>query len=77
MKGTHTAALTASFALLASCSPEPRSASYFEAHPGEIAKIVSACRSGLHGGEECTNAQTADAKLRSDARLALYKSGFE
>lgn len=63
-------------ASLAACSPEPRSASYFEAHPGEAAKIVADCQTGSHRGQECVNAQAAVAAAKRDARIEAYRRGF-
>jgi hypothetical protein len=62
---------------IAGCSRDPRSSSYFEAHPDETSRVLSDCRSGVHRGAECDNALLADAKRKSDARLELYKSGFK
>ena len=61
---------------LAGCSPQPRSVSYFEAHPEETAKVVVACASGDHRGEECPNAQAAAAAIRREARMKAYRKGF-
>lgn len=61
---------------LAACSPEPRSASYFEAHPEEAAKVVSDCKTGTHRGQECSNAQTAVAAAKRDERMDAYRKGF-
>jgi hypothetical protein len=70
-------AIIAGLGALAACSPAPRSSSYFEAHSDETAKVLAACKTGSHRGQECDNAQTADAKIKSNARLELYKSGFK
>lgn len=61
---------------LAACSPEPRSASYFEAHKEEAAKVVADCQTGAHRGQECTNAQTAIAAAKRDERMDAYRKGF-
>lgn len=61
---------------MAACSPQPRSTSYFEAHPEETAKIVVACARGDHRGQECANAQAAAASIRRDARMDAYRKGF-
>jgi hypothetical protein len=61
---------------LAACSPPPRSASYFEAHPEETAKVVVDCAAGTHRGEECVNAKSAAAAIRRDARMDAYKKNF-
>jgi hypothetical protein len=62
---------------LASCSAEPRSPAYFEAHPTEAAKVLKACVYGSHRGEECTNAEAAAVKSRRDARMERYKKAFD
>lgn len=63
-------------ASLAACSPGPRDASYFEAHPEETAKVVVACARGDHRGQECANAWAAAASIRRDARMEGYRKGF-
>ena len=62
--------------MLAGCSPEPRAATYFKAHPDEIAKVLADCMAGSHRGPECDNAQAAKAQIDTDARMALYKKSF-
>lgn len=61
---------------LAACSPEPRSASYFEAHRDEAAKVVADCQTGAHRGQECSNAQAAVAAAKRDERMDAYRKGF-
>ena len=61
---------------LAACSPQPRSASYFEAHQDEAAKVVANCQTGAHRGQECVNAQAAVAAAKRDARMDAYRKGF-
>ena len=61
---------------LAACSPEPRSATYFEAHQEEAAKVVADCQTGAHRGQECVNAQAAIAAAKRDARMDAYRKGF-
>lgn len=61
---------------LAACSPEPRSASYFEAHQDEAAKVVADCQTGAHRGQECVNAQAGVAAAKRDARMDAYRKGF-
>lgn len=63
--------------LLAGCQPEPRAASYFEAHPEEAANIVEECRSGAHRGRECEAAQTGLAAVQANRRLEQFKKSFE
>ncbi|HEX7887031.1 MAG TPA: EexN family lipoprotein [Phenylobacterium sp.] len=63
-------------AALAACSPAPRSASYFEAHPEETAKVVVDCASGAHQGQECVNAKAGAAAIRRDRRMDRYKQNF-
>jgi hypothetical protein len=62
--------------VLAGCSPSPRAASYFKAHPGEAGQVVADCATGTHRGAECENARTAEAQIESDRRLNLYKKSF-
>lgn len=69
------AALVALFTL-AGCQPAPRAASYFRAHPDETRVVLADCASGARRSAECDNAQAADAQLKSDARLSLYKKSF-
>ena len=61
---------------LAACSPEPRSATYFEAHQEEAMKVVAACQTGAHRGQECVNAQAGVAAAKRDARMDAYRKGF-
>lgn len=61
---------------LAACSPEPRSASYFAAHPDEAAKVVADCKAGAHRGQECVNAEAGVAFAKRDARMDAYRKGF-
>ncbi len=61
---------------LAACSPQLRSASYFEGHPEEAAKVVVDCASGAHRGEECVNAKAGAAAIRRNERMARYKQNF-
>lgn len=65
------------FGLLAACQPQPRSVSYFEAHPTEAQRVVEACRSGVHRGRECEAAQAGLAANQADKRLELFKKSFE
>jgi hypothetical protein len=61
---------------LAACSPQPRSSSYFEAHPEEAALVVADCAAGKHRGDECVNAKAGDAEVRRKARMDAYKKNF-
>ena len=61
---------------LAACSPEPRSATYFEAHQEEAVKVVADCQTGAHRGQECINAQAGVAAAKRDARMDAYRKGF-
>jgi hypothetical protein len=61
---------------LAACSPEARSASYFEAHPEEAAKVADACKTGAHRGQECANAQAGVAAAQRTERMNAYRKGF-
>lgn len=62
--------------LLAACSPQPRSAAYFQAHQAEAEQVVSDCRAGAHRGQECVNAQAGVAASRRDERMDSYRKGF-
>ena len=65
-----------SIASLAACSPPPRSAEYFVAHPDEAARVAADCKSGSRRGEECVNASAGVAAAESAARMKLYKKSF-
>jgi hypothetical protein len=70
--------LVLAVALVASgCQAPPRSASYFEAHPEEMAVILADCTRGAQRGRECDNARAADGALKAKARQALFRKGFE
>jgi hypothetical protein len=73
---TTRAAILLALLGLAACSPEPRSASYFEAHPEEAAKVVVDCASGAHRGAECLNAKAGTAAIQRKARMDRYKQNF-
>lgn len=63
--------------LLCACGkPPPRDSTWFEAHPDEAAKVVDSCESGERSNE-CENARTAIARLKSKARMELYRKGFQ
>ncbi len=68
--------LVLALAALSACSPEPRSATYFEAHQEEAAKVVADCQTGAHRGQECVNAQAGVAAAKRDARMDAYRKGF-
>jgi hypothetical protein len=70
------AVVLVALSVLAGCSPPPRAASYFKAHPQETEQVLADCRTGAHRGAECDNASAADAQIKSDARLSLYKKSF-
>lgn len=62
---------------LASCGPPPpRDAAYFVNHPDEMGKVVATCTAGGRSNE-CANAQTADARIRAEARMERYRKGIE
>jgi hypothetical protein len=69
-------AILAALAALIGCSPAPRAASYFRAHPNEAGRVVAGCAAGAHRGAECDNAKAAQAQTQSDTRLSLYKHSF-
>jgi hypothetical protein len=62
--------------VLVACSPQPRSASYFEGHPEEAAQIVVECAAGKYRGEACVNAKAGAAEIRWKARVAAYKKNL-
>ena len=62
---------------LTACSAEPRAVTYFEAHPEEAARVMSACETGSHRGVECQNAEAAMVAARREARMKRYKKAFE
>ena len=68
--------LVLALAALSACSPDPRSATYFEAHQEEAAKVVADCQTGAHRGQECVNAQAGVAAAKRDARMDAYRKGF-
>ena len=68
--------LLAALAALSACSPPPRAVSFFHAHPEETGKVLVDCAAGTHRGVECDNAKAAEALIKSDARLKLYKKSF-
>jgi len=61
----------------AACTPQPRSASYFQAHQGEATKVVNACAAGSRRGAECDTAQAGLAAARRDARMSDYRKTFD
>ena len=69
-------ALVVAGSALGACQREARSASYFEAHPGEIAGVLAACKAGSTRGGECDNAALADARRQASDRMNLYKKSF-
>ena len=68
--------VTATLALLAGCSAEPRSASYFASHQAEAAKVAADCQAGAARGQECANALAGQAAAKDEARLKLYRRSF-
>jgi hypothetical protein len=68
--------LVFSVALLPGCAPQPRSASYFQAHASEAAGVLRACAAGATRGAECLNAQAGVAATARDARMATYRKSF-
>lgn len=51
-----------------------RSASYFAENPKAAERVLEDCKSGTHRGPECQNALAAEAKARSDATQAVWRS---
>ncbi|WP_269714868.1 EexN family lipoprotein [Caulobacter sp. NIBR2454] len=62
---------------LAACDREPRSASYFIAHPTEADRVMEACEAGKHRGPECENATASRVDRERRARMEFYRRGFE
>ena len=67
---------SATLVVLAGCSAEPRSASYFVSHQAEAAKVAAACQTGAVRGQECVNALAGEAAAKDEARLKLYRRSF-
>ncbi|WP_431355773.1 EexN family lipoprotein [Caulobacter segnis] len=63
--------------LLAACSAEPRSESYFVAHPEEARRVLEACEAGAHRGDECVNAHASEREIRRRARMEMARRTFE
>lgn len=61
---------------LSTCSPEPRSAAYFEAHLEEAIRVVARCRNGDHRARECDHAAAALAAADRKARMDRYQQSF-
>lgn len=76
MKAPLALLLAPGLVFLVACQPEPRSASYFEAHADERAQVVADCRTGKHRGEECKNAQFASEKAARTKTMNDYRGGF-
>ena len=66
----------ATLATVAACSPEPRSAAYFEAHREEAARILADCKTGAHRDRECVNAQAGVAAAAREVRMNAYQKNF-
>jgi hypothetical protein len=71
-----TRALFALLALLAACTAQPTSRSYFAAHPNQARQVAAACRDGAQRGPECANAEAGEADAARDARMKQFKQGF-
>lgn len=63
-------------ALLAACSPQPRSRSYFVAHQDEAARVVAACKRGETRGAECDNAEAGVLAAQADAQMKMFHRSF-
>jgi len=63
--------------MVSACQAEPRSASYFQAHPDDARRVVDACRQGAHRGAECDHAKAGQAATQADKRMELFKKSFE
>ena len=62
-------------ALTAACDAQPRSATYFHAHPVIAQNVADACRSGSYRGDECVNAEAGLSAVRRDERLEMFRRG--
>ncbi|MBI1198935.1 MAG: hypothetical protein GC203_13825 [Phenylobacterium sp.] len=61
---------------LAACTPAPRSASYFEAHPRQAEQVAADCETGAHRGRECGEALAGLAAAQRSARMNAYHRVF-
>lgn len=61
---------------VASCSPQPRSTSFFAAHLDAARAVAADCRSGGHRGRECENAEAGLASAARDARMREFQKAF-
>lgn len=79
MKRLASAPLAAVLLALAGCG-QPRSVSFFQAHPDEMAQAVQRCNAGGTRGQECANADQA-AQLsqarRSDAAMESWGKSLQ
>jgi hypothetical protein len=62
--------------MMTGCSREPRSVSYFEAHPADAKQVAADCKAGAHRGRECDNALAGIAAADDAARLEMYRKTF-
>jgi hypothetical protein len=58
---------------IAACGCE-RSASYFVEHPDVAKQVLADCQRGTHRGPDCEHALAAEAKARSEAAQAVWRS---
>lgn len=59
------------------CQAQPRSASFFEAHPEETARVLVACAQRAQRGTECDTAREGQAAIERNARMELYRRSFK
>lgn len=59
------------------CQPQPRSATYFKAHPDEAIRTDAQCRTGARRGDECDAALAGVSQATREARSAMFRRGFE
>lgn len=65
--------LLSAAAAMAGCGgSEPRSSSYFEAHPDEARRIVAGCKAGTLRGDECSAADIAIQTLDGRDRMRRF-----
>jgi len=67
------AALTLPLTLAACSDPEPRSSTYFEAHPAEAKSVIARCQRGSQRNAECETAATAVHTLNGKDRFRRFR----
>ncbi len=70
-------ALLLAVLVVGACDREPRSPSYFIAHPEEADVVLRRCEAGEHRGPECLNAQASREDRQRKARMEYYRRGIK